>query len=129
MTQAELKSPFDEQTLQYFRQLLKEKRKDAEFELELLKDSITETKEAEAGDFSSLDDGGTGPAQEQMNYNLLERSRIYIQQLDDALERIENGTYGICQATGLPISQDRLEAVPHTRYSREAKDRGLAEDV
>jgi RNA polymerase-binding transcription factor DksA len=59
---------------------------------------------------------------------LLERTKKYIEQINEALARIENGTYGICLATGKPISKGRLEAVPHTRYSVAAKKKGLAAD-
>jgi len=61
-------------------------------------------------------------------YLQIERTREYIQHINEALERIEDKTYGICQATGKPISKGRLEAVPHTRYSIEAKNQGLVKD-
>jgi RNA polymerase-binding transcription factor DksA len=64
-----------------------------------------------------------------MNYQLIERLREYILHINEALERIEKKTYGICLATGKPIARGRLEAVPHTRYSIEAKNKGLAEDT
>ncbi|WP_350356645.1 TraR/DksA family transcriptional regulator [Fodinibius salicampi] len=52
-----------------------------------------------------------------------------INRLNEALQRIEDGTYGICKATGKPISKGRLEAVPHTRYSIEAKKQGKDESL
>ena len=58
----------------------------------------------------------------------IERLLEFINHLDEALTRIENRTYGICQATGKPIARERLEAVPHTRYSIEAKKQGLAKE-
>ena len=44
-----------------------------------------------------------------------------VKNLEDALVRIENKTYGICKVTGKLISKERLRAVPHTTMSIEAK--------
>ena len=49
-----------------------------------------------------------------------------IAEVEAALQRIRVGTYGICEATGKPISSDRLRAIPWTRYCREAAPRGTA---
>ena len=46
-----------------------------------------------------------------------------IAEVEAALQRIRNGTYGICEATGKPISPDRLRAIPWTRFCREAAPR------
>jgi len=43
-----------------------------------------------------------------------------IEEIEAALQRIRNGSYGICQATGKEISPDRLRAIPWTRYCKEA---------
>jgi RNA polymerase-binding protein DksA len=48
-----------------------------------------------------------------------------IAEVEAALQRIRKGTYGICEATGKPISPDRLRAIPWTRYCREAAPRGV----
>lgn len=118
--------------LAYFRQLLLSKRRQAEGEIEALRESINEGAESDDADISSIahhaGDIGTEVENTDLNYKLIERERAYIEQINMALERIENGTYGICKATGLPISRGRLEAVPHTRYSINAKELGLAGD-
>jgi len=46
-----------------------------------------------------------------------------IAEVEAALQRIRTGTYGICEATGKPISPDRLRAIPWTRFCREAAPR------
>jgi RNA polymerase-binding protein DksA len=46
-----------------------------------------------------------------------------IAEVEAALQRIRSGTYGICEATGKPISLDRLRAIPWTRFCREAAPR------
>jgi len=126
-------SPFSKKTLHHFRELLLQKRREAEEEVDALEDSLKNLTDAEDADYSSaahhMGDFGSDVEEEDLKYQLLERTKKYIGQIDDALGRIENGTYGICQATGKPIAKERLEAVPHTRYSIEAKKSGLVDDV
>lgn len=125
-----LDSPLDEKTLTHFKKLLLDKRRNAEEQMDILENRITDLNEADDADYSSvahhMGDVGSDIEEENMNYQLLERTKRYIRQINAALERIENGTYGICVATGKPISKDRLEAVPHTRYSIAAKKAGIA---
>ena len=52
-----------------------------------------------------------------------ERARMLFAQVDQALVRIENGTYGICEETGRPIGLKRLEAYPTATLSIEAQER------
>lgn len=128
-----MKSPFNDKTLQHFKELLIEKRRHAEEEVDILENRLSNLNEADDADQSSnahhMGDMGSDVEEKQMNYQLLERTKKYIGQIDDALGRIENGTYGICQATNRPILKERLEVVPHTRYSIEAKKQGLVEDL
>lgn len=130
---ATVETPFDPKTLQYFKELLLSKRREAQEEIEIIENNISDLNEADDADQSSMahhmGDMGSDTEEKQMNYQLLSRMKKYIGQLDDALGRIENGTYGICKATGKPISKGRLEAVPHTRYSMEAKKKGIVEDL
>ncbi len=126
------KTPFDEQELEYFKSLLLEKRNAAEKELDAIDKNITNLNEADDADYSSvahhMGDVGSDVEEQELSYQLKERTQKFIEEIDDALERIENGTYGICQATGKKISKGRLESVPHTRYSIEAKEKGIVED-
>ena len=46
----------------------------------------------------------------------MDRERKMLKEIDDALQRIEDGTYGICEATGKPIAKARLEAKPWAKY-------------
>ena len=66
-------------------------------------------------------DAGTDAMEREKLYLMLARLRKFVGYLDRALERIENKTYGICKVTGKPIAKERLEAVPHTEISIEAK--------
>ena len=66
-------------------------------------------------------DAGTDAQEREKTYMLYNRTRKFIRYLDDALKRIDNKTYGVCKVTGKRISKGRLEAVPHTQLSIEAK--------
>ena len=58
---------------------------------------------------------------EQMS-QLAERQQKFIANLESALQRIQNKTYGVCRVTGKLISKERLRAVPHATLSIEAKN-------
>ena len=71
-----------------------------------------------------MEDGADTMEKESMN-QLAARQQKFIINLENALVRIKNGTYGVCSVTGKLISKERLRAVPHTTQSIEAK---LAQD-
>src|SRR5690606_8581833 len=66
-----------------------------------------------AGTFKTLEDGSATLEKEQTN-QLAARQKKFIDNLEAALVRIENKTYGICRETGKLIQKERLKAVPHT---------------
>jgi len=68
----------------------------------------------------TLEDGSATYEKEQTN-QLAARQKKFIEQLEAALLRIQNKTYGICRSTGKLIPAERLRAVPHTTQSMEAK--------
>ena len=57
----------------------------------------------------------------EINFILSDRERVKLQQIDDALERLDEGTYGICEACGLEIAEERLEALPFSRLCRDCQ--------
>ena len=67
-----------------------------------------------------LEDGADTAEKENFS-QLAVRQQKFITQLDNALARIKNGTYGVCIDTGKLIPKERLKAVPHTQHSIEAK--------
>src|SRR5665811_285908 len=73
-----------------------------------------------AGTYKTLEDGSATLEKEQIN-QLAARQKKFIEQLEAALVRIENKTYGICRETGKLIPKERLRAVPHTTLTMEAK--------
>lgn len=123
------KTPLTSRELDYFKSLLLQKREEAQEELESLQKSLSNLTDSGDANHSSnahhMADIATDQESIQMYYRLMDRTRSYINQLNRALERIENKTYGICRATGKPIPKERLQVVPHTRYGVDAKLKGL----
>lgn len=124
-----LVTPYSAEELEYFKSIIISKRNAAEEEMEFLKGYLDNMIDSDDADSSSnahhLADVASGEDSIHMYYTLIQRTRNYINQLNRALLRIENGTYGVCRATGKPIPKGRLEAVPHTRYGVDAKKKGL----
>ena len=72
------------------------------------------------GALRSLEDGTETEEKERLN-QLASRQEKFIRNLEDALVRIKNGTYGVCIDTGKLIAKERLKSVPHTLHSIESK--------
>jgi len=112
--------------LAYFKNLLLKKRAEITKNIDYLRNVVLEstTKEA-SGDHSSysyhMADQGTDAMEREKAFLFAARDEKYLKQIDDALQRVDNGTYGICRVTGKLISRERLEAVPTTTISFEAK--------
>lgn len=66
-------------------------------------------------------DAGTDASEQDMVLGVLSFDSDTVQQIDLAIERIRNGTYGVCELTGKAISQERLKAVPWARFSADAE--------
>jgi|SRR5699024_638947 len=117
-------SPYSDKELEHFREIIMNKREDAQNELESLQASLRNSME-NADDESAysfhMADAGTQAQEREKTYVLLNRTKKFLRYLDGALERIENKSYGLCKVTGKKISKGRLEAVPHTQLSIEAK--------
>ncbi len=57
----------------------------------------------------------------EINFILSDRERVKIKQIDDALDRLDEGTYGMCESCGLEIAEERLQAMPFTRLCRDCQ--------
>lgn len=116
---AGVKTNLTKDELVHYRQLLIEKRH------EILGDVGTMESEAfkQGSNLSNMPihmaDVGTDNFEQEFTLGLIESERKILRDIQDALRRIEDGTYGICQGTGQPIPKVRLEAVPWAKYSLE----------
>lgn len=57
----------------------------------------------------------------EINFILSDRERNKVKEIDEALERLEDSTYGICESCGLEIAEERLKAMPFTRLCRDCQ--------
>jgi RNA polymerase-binding transcription factor DksA len=124
-TMSEDKTRYTEDELKEFALLINGKLDKAREEFKILKDTLTRTNDAgtdstSGGNTKVLEDGAETAEKENLS-QLAARQLKYITNLENALVRIKNGTYGICSVTGKLISKERLIAVPHTTQSIEAK--------
>ena len=118
------KTRYSDAELQEFKEIILEKMKMAREELASLTQSLSNPNlngtDDTAGTYKTLEDGSATLEKEQIN-QLAARQKKFIENLEAALGRIQNKTYGICRETGKLIQKERLRAVPHTTLSMEAK--------
>ncbi|MDH3982184.1 MAG: TraR/DksA C4-type zinc finger protein, partial [Kiritimatiellaceae bacterium] len=69
----------------------------------------------------SLSDQGTDTFDREFALNQLSNEQDVLFEIDEAIRRLERGTYGICEMTEVPINIERLEALPYVRYSIKAQ--------
>lgn len=119
-----VKSRYSDEELEEFRQIIMEKLDKANRDLKMLTEAFTNNDEHGTDDtsptFKVLEEGYQVLSKEE-NSRLAARQSKFIQNLENALVRIENKTYGICRATGKLISKERLRSVPHATLSIDAK--------
>ncbi|HEY5564038.1 MAG TPA: TraR/DksA C4-type zinc finger protein [Rhodothermia bacterium] len=119
-----LVTPFTEDELDYFRNIILEKRAAAQEDIDRMRNLLEDAREAGQNDSAysfHMADAGTDAMEREKLYLMIARQQKYVGYLNRALDRIENKVYGICKVTGKPIAKERLEAVPHTEISIEAK--------
>jgi RNA polymerase-binding protein DksA len=135
-TSRTLKKQLKSADIKHFKQLLLEKRMEilnnvSEIEGEALKKSRLDA----SGDLSSMPihmaDLGTDNYEQEFALELMDSERKMLREIDEALERIDEKTYGMCLGTGKPIPKARLEAQPWARYCVEYArmlEKGIVEE-
>jgi len=118
------KKNYTEKDLAEFRTLIVDKLDQAKKDYELLKNTLCHTDDHGTDDtsptFKALEDGSDVLTREE-TAQLALRQEKFIQNLQNALVRIQNKTYGICRVTGTLIPKERLLRVPHATLSIDAK--------
>lgn len=118
---ASIKTRLSKKELDQYRQLLLSRRADI---LGLVQGMEQEALRSEGGNLSHMPihmaDIGSDTADQDFALNLAEKERQTITEIDAALQRISDGSYGVCQATGKPIPKARLDAKPWAKYTIEA---------
>lgn len=115
------KSPFDKKELAEFREMLLTKRRQIEGDVNAME---SEALSGGGGALSHLPqhmaDQGTDTFDQSLALDLAASQRGLLKEIDDALARIEAGTYGICEEMGKPIGVERLRHTPWARFCIEA---------
>ena len=121
----EIKNRYSDEELAEFRAIIEEKLAAAKAEYKTLREivmnSSTNDIEDTSPSFKTVEDDGANQLSKEEAGHLAQRQYKFIQNLEAALVRIENKTYGICRATGKLIPKERLRAVPHATLSVESK--------
>ncbi len=124
------KSPLTKAKLEKYRLLLLAKRAELFGDVESMEN---EALRSGTGGLSHtpqhIAEQGSDSYDQTLSLNLAAKDRRLIKEIDDALKRIEDGTYGLCEMTSQPIPEDRLDELPWARYTieaaREIERRGL----
>ena len=122
--QIEEQERYSDSELSEFKSLIEKKIDIAKVELNLLTSTFNHkdnnTTDDTSPTFKLVEDGAEIMTREEVNISAM-RQKKFIQNLEAALIRIQNKTYGICRETGKLIPKNRLLAVPHATLSMEAK--------
>jgi RNA polymerase-binding transcription factor DksA len=120
----EEKNRYSAEELKEFEAIIKGKLEETNAELKYLRAALSKKDDPGTDDTSGnskvMEDGADTQEKESMN-QLAVRQQKFAKNLENALMRIKNGTYGVCIDTGKLISKERLRLVPHTQHSIEAK--------
>jgi len=117
---------YSDADLKKFKQIIEDKIARAKEDLAMLKSSYMNDGNNGTDDtsptFKAFEEGSETMSKEA-NVQLAIRQEKFIRDLNNALLRIENKTYGVCRVTGKLIQKERLKLVPHATLSIEAKNR------
>lgn len=117
---------YSDEELQEFKAIILDMLEKAKREYKNYRDLVTHEGSNGTDDtsptFKAMEDGASTLSKEEAS-QLAQRQYKFIQNLEAALVRIENKTYGICRATGKLIPKERLRLVPHATLTIEAKEK------
>jgi RNA polymerase-binding protein DksA len=126
-----IKTKLKKKELDHFRGLLLERRQELVGDLSAMEQQALQSSKSNVSHMPiHMADIGTDTYDQDFMLGLAEAERRRLREIDGALMRIEDRTYGVCQMTGKPIPKARLNAKPWARYTIEAAreiERGLGE--
>jgi DnaK suppressor protein len=112
-------NPLKKKDLKRFKQILEEKH---ETVLKNAKKTLSEDMTLDADDLPDEMDLASSEYLQSFQFRLRGREKIFLKKIEDALARIENGTFGLCESCDEPISVKRLEARPETTLCIRCKE-------
>lgn len=111
---------YSKQELGEFRQIIEQKLDEAQREYKRLAENLKEFSSSSADSYNFTEYGNESREKEQVEI-LMARQAKFMDKLEKALIRIENGSYGVCRVTGELIPKERLRIVPHATTTVQAK--------
>lgn len=124
-----LKNGFSKRDLERFKEMILERRREIIEELGNLRESMMDTTTgeyvSENSTYSLHMEQGTDAMEREKTFLFASREGKYLNQLDDALRRINDGTFGLCKVCGVTVPKERLEAVPTAQTCAEYKKTGM----
>ena len=111
---------YSDQDLAAFKLIIEEKLARAKKEVKIINDELLAMEANNSNHFNDINESSLSYERDNLS-RMTDRQNRFIRDLESALLRIKNKTYGICSVTGRLISKQRLKAVPHTTKSIEAK--------
>jgi DnaK suppressor protein len=130
---ASAKERYGPKDLSLFKKLIEEQRTEASEEFDIISEQMMDT----SGEFDADNQAyalhtaeqGTDAMEREKTFLHAQRTSDYIKKLDEAMERIERGTYGICVVCGNLIEKERLSAVPITQKHVDCKNKTQAKKL
>lgn len=115
---------YSDEELQEFKAIILDMLQSAREDYDSLRASVTNSNGVDdtSPTFKVMEEGASSLTKEEAS-RLAQRQYKFIQNLEAALVRIENKTYGICRETGKLIPKERLRLVPHATLCVEAKEK------
>lgn len=135
---------YSDKDLKMFQENIERSRNDALEELRMLRERLEDLTNSETADESTIysmhmAEQGSEAMEKEKTYAQIQRIQDYIRKLEEALQRIDEKTYGLCRMCGILIAKERLLAVPittlsasykiHQRCPEDGVDRIVAKDV
>ncbi len=125
VNEPDFKARYSDEELQEFKAIILEMLENAKREYKTLRDVVTNNSSNDIEDtsptFKIMEEGANALSKEEAG-QLAQRQYKFIQNLEAALIRIENKSYGVCRMTGKLIPKERLRLVPHATLTVEAKE-------
>lgn len=121
-----VKSPFSKPEIESFRLWLIERRSALSGNVTKMEDeALRRSRQDASGDLSSMPihmaDMGSDTFEQDFTLGLIENEEQELGAIEDAMERIDEGTFGVCEECSKPIPKERMKAIPHAALCLECK--------
>ncbi|MBN3040152.1 MAG: TraR/DksA C4-type zinc finger protein [Candidatus Omnitrophica bacterium] len=122
-----IKKRFSKKELEFYKEKLLNLKDDIMNQIsDMAKETFMKTQKEMSGDMSGyglhIADAASDNYERDFSLDLVSSERKIVLEIDAALKRVEDGTYGVCLKSGKPISKARLNAIPYAKYSRKCQE-------